>query len=299
MRTAATAPTISTNQNQRSRPGLLVPIVIRRDSVSVNLQRQRRGWLVQFQVPKLISESREQQRGSFPSHAGKGQHAAGDDARRSGTQRNGKRGPPPRDAEPVGRFANHVRHHQQHFFGGARHRGNHHDAQRHAAGERREMFLPDYDQRIDGNADHDGGHAVQHVGGEANHVAEAIAPVLRQIDAGANAQGNADHAGHRENQSSAHDAIRHSSAHFTRRLWRLREEGPVDRADALDDQVSENGKQRNQHQNGSQDGEAGRSPVREPAPKTDFLRGGCCQRARHVASQFRRLCSTPANAPAH
>src|SRR5271167_1090889 len=74
------------DQDQCSRPRLLVPIVIRRNSISENLQRQRRGWLIQFQVPKLISESGEQQRGGFSRNASESQHTSGNHASRGGTQ---------------------------------------------------------------------------------------------------------------------------------------------------------------------------------------------------------------------
>ena len=73
-------------------------------------------------------------------------------------------------------------------------------------------FCRNHHQGIDGNADHDRGHAVQHIGGEADQVAKAVAPVFRQINARADAQGQPDHAGDRQDQPRAHDRIRHASA---------------------------------------------------------------------------------------
>src|ERR1035437_8106189 len=75
------------DQDQRSGPRLLVPIVIGRNGVGKNLQRERRGGLIQFQVPKLISKGGKQQGSGFSRHPGKRQHAAGDHASRSGAQR--------------------------------------------------------------------------------------------------------------------------------------------------------------------------------------------------------------------
>src|ERR1019366_10820981 len=80
------------DQDQRSGPSLLVPIVIRRNGIGKNLQRERRGGLIQFEVPKLISKSGKQQGSRFSCHPGKCQHTAGDHSRRSGAQRDGEGG---------------------------------------------------------------------------------------------------------------------------------------------------------------------------------------------------------------
>ncbi len=58
------------------------------------------------------------------------------------------------------------------------------------------MLLPENNQRVHGDADHDGWHAVQYIGREAYQVAEPVASVFRQIDSTANAQGNSYNAGH-------------------------------------------------------------------------------------------------------
>ena len=96
-------------------------------------------------------------------------------------------------AEAERRFADGVRHHEQHLFGGAGDGGNHHDAQSDAAGERGEVLLRQDDERVDGDAHHDGGHAVEHVGGKADDVGQlAAASELGEKDAGCDADGNTD-----------------------------------------------------------------------------------------------------------
>src|ERR1019366_9573998 len=96
------------------------------------------------------SESGKQQGSGFSRHASESQHATRDHASRSGTQRDGKRRPPLGNAQSVGALA-------------------------------------DYYEGIHGNADHDRGYAVQDIGGEADQVAKAIAPIFSQINARSNA----------------------------------------------------------------------------------------------------------------
>ena len=123
--------------------------------------------------------------------------------------------------------------------------GNHHDGQRHAAGQRREMSLGEHHQTVRHDSDDDRRHAVQHVGGEANQVAEArAAAVFREINSGADSQRNSDHAGDQQNVNRSGDGVRHAAAGFTRRLRNLGQERPVDRTNSLVDQVSEDRAQR-------------------------------------------------------
>ncbi len=101
-------------------------------------------------------------------------------------------GSPLRNAQAESRFANRVRHHQQHLLGGARDGGNHHDAQRYAAGERGEMLLRQHHQRIDRDADDDRGNAIQNIGGEANDIDITPASELRHVNACTDAERYAD-----------------------------------------------------------------------------------------------------------
>ena len=59
--------------------------------------------------------------------------------------------------------------------------------------------LRHHDERVGGEAHHDGWHAVEHVGGEADGIGQlGAAAKLGQIDAAADADGNADEAGERK-----------------------------------------------------------------------------------------------------
>jgi hypothetical protein len=92
---------------------------------------------LQFELPKRSKN----QRSRLARHARKRQHAARDDARRGRLHGNRQYRPPVGHAQRQRRFAHRMRHHQQHLLRGARHRRNHHDAQRHAARQCRKMFL--------------------------------------------------------------------------------------------------------------------------------------------------------------
>src|ERR1022692_5111317 len=96
------------DQDERSGPRLLVPIVIGRNGVGKNLQRERRGGLIQFQVPKLISKGGKQQGGGFSRHPGKRQHAAGDHSSGRRAQRDREGGAPLGNAQSIGGLTHHV-----------------------------------------------------------------------------------------------------------------------------------------------------------------------------------------------
>ena len=200
--------------------------------IDINLQRQRGDGLVEAGAPELVAQRGKDQRRGFSGHARKGQHAAGDDSRRCGLHGDGKHRSPVGNAQAQRRFAHRVRHHQQHLFGGAADGGNHHDAQRHAAGrEPKSASLRHDDERVDGKAHHDRGNAVEHVGGEADGVGQlGAAAELGQIDAAANADGNADETGNAEQHCRADDGIGHAAALFADRLGNLREEGEIQRS---------------------------------------------------------------------
>ena len=90
-------------------------------------------------------------------------------------------------------FANRVRHHQQHLFGGSRHRGNHHDSQRHTAGERREMSSAEPRSANTRQAHHNRRNAIQHIGSKPNRIRQlGSASEFGQKDACANADRNTD-----------------------------------------------------------------------------------------------------------
>ena len=131
--------------------------------------------------------------------------------------------------------------------------------------------------RVGHDADHDRRHAVQHVGGKANGVAEAIAAKLREIDACAHAERNSEKAGEAKNEGRADDGVGHSAARFAHRFRSLRQESPVDRADAAVDQIGEDREQRHQHEDDGQNRHAGHDMVGDTAPQSD-RRNACAAR---------------------
>src|ERR1700745_2787416 len=86
------------DEHERSRPGLAVPVVVWRDRVREDLQRQRRDRLIESLMPEPVAESREQQGRRLPRDARDRDHDAGDDPRARGPQDDAQQHLPLRDA---------------------------------------------------------------------------------------------------------------------------------------------------------------------------------------------------------
>ena len=84
----------------------------------------------------MCCPTREQQWRGFARDAGEGQHDARDHTRSRGAQSDRKRRPPARNTESIRCFAQRLRHQQQHLFRRPSDGRNHHDRQRHSAGQR-------------------------------------------------------------------------------------------------------------------------------------------------------------------
>ena len=140
MRTAATATTIKTISINAPAQACRCHSQMARWRRQRSERQGRRG-LVGVEIPELISEGGKEQRSGLSGHPRKGQHAAGNHAIGCGTKRDRQGRSPLRNAQPERGLANSVRHHEQHFLGGARNRGNHHDGQGDAAGQRGEVLL--------------------------------------------------------------------------------------------------------------------------------------------------------------
>src|SRR5215813_8832443 len=67
------------DEHERSRPGLAVPVVVRRDRVREDLQRECRDRLVESLMPEAITERREQERRRLTRDARDGDHDSSDD----------------------------------------------------------------------------------------------------------------------------------------------------------------------------------------------------------------------------
>src|SRR5437588_9450457 len=133
------------------------------------------------------------------------------------------------------------------------------------------MMLDEHHQRIDGNADHDGRNAVEHVGGEAHDVAGGVAAVLSEIDAGAHTQRYANEGSDTHDHGSADNGVSHASPGLAHRLGNPGEESPGDGADASIDHRSHDQEERHEHHQGGADNSADPEEVHEAAAETDVM----------------------------
>ena len=179
-------------QDQRARPGLPVPVVVGRNGVVENLQRQRGDGVGQFVRPEAVAEGGEQQRRGFAGHARQREQDAGDDAFERGAHDDLHDGAPLGDAQRERGFAVAVRHELQDFLGRAHDERNHHQAEHDAAGQRGKAFHRHDQQRINDDAPGDGRHAVEDVGGETNPPVEPRRAVFGKEHAAEHADGHAE-----------------------------------------------------------------------------------------------------------
>ena len=126
----------------------------------------------------------------------------------------------------------------EHLFGGARDGGHHHDGEGNAAGEGGEVFLLHDDERVDGDAHDDRGTPLSTSAVKRTALAEERAAAeLGEVDAGGDADGDADEAGKREDDAGADDGVGHAAAGLADGRGDVGEEGEVERAGALVEQV--------------------------------------------------------------
>src|SRR5256885_16483654 len=104
------------------------------------------------------------------------------------------------------------------------------------------------DEGIGGYSHDDGGNAVEDIGSETDGVGQfGAAPELREIDASADADGDADDAGQAEQDRRPDNGIGHAAAHFAGGLGNLGKEVEVERTRALVEKVDEEGHQGRSH----------------------------------------------------
>src|SRR5271168_5429203 len=112
------------------------------------------------------------------------------------------------------------------------------------------MFLLDDDERVDRDAHHDRGDAVEYIGGEADRGGKRPAAAkLRKVYASGDADGDAHETGDQQDNARADDGIRHTAALLPDRRGDVREEGEVERTRALVDEVGQNRDQREDDKN--------------------------------------------------
>src|SRR5208282_6857688 len=105
-----------------------------------------------------------------------------------------------------------------------------------------------HDEPIGHYADHDRGYAVQHIGDKAYDIAIAVSSVLGKKDTSTDSHRHPEQTGNGKNDHRAHDSVRHSAAGFAYRLRSLGEEGKIDRADALINQICKDREERQKHE---------------------------------------------------
>src|SRR6266540_4401705 len=74
------------DQHEGAAPGFGMPVVVRRDHVVVDLDRQGSHRLEQVEAEELVAERRQEQWGGLSARAGQRQDYSGDDARPRGRQ---------------------------------------------------------------------------------------------------------------------------------------------------------------------------------------------------------------------
>ena len=162
-----------------------------------------------------------------------------------------------------------MRHHEEHFFSGAAYGGDHHEAQRDAPREGREVssegqvgdFWRD-DECICGEAHDDGGDSVEHVSGEADGLGKfSAASEFGKEDARADSDWNANHARDGEQNTGTKNCVGHAAAGFADGFWNFREEVEIERAGAHVKQVDEDGNERCNDENGCEDRQGGDNVV--------------------------------------
>ncbi len=123
--------------------------------------------------------------------------------------------------------------------------------------KRREVFLPDDDERVDGDAHYDGGNAVENICGEPDGGGErSAAAELREVNTSGDTDRNAHETGNQQNDARAYDRVRHASARFADGRRNVSEEGEVERACAFVDEIEEDSDQRQNNNDRRQDGQA-------------------------------------------
>src|SRR5258706_464632 len=110
------------------------------------------------------------------------------------------------------------------------------------------------DQAVSKNADDDGGHAVEQVGGVANDKSGGAAAEFREIDGAKETDGNPDEGSEQKQLAAANDGVGHAAARFANRRRQLGKEVPTDRCSAMKDKVAED---QEEHGNRNQGAHAG------------------------------------------
>src|SRR6266550_3531265 len=253
------------HQHERGRPRDPMPVIVRAGRIHVDLQRQRLHRLIGVDGEIEVSERGEQQRGRLTGHARDPDQTSGDDSGQGGARHDLERGAPPCVAECERRFAQGVRHQAHHLFRRAREHRDHENRERHAAGERGEVPSRPDDERPPLDPDDDRRRAVQNVGDEPDQESHPARSVLRQVQPGADADGDADERREPDDDPGPDDGVRDATARLPCGHRTLGKKCPVDRRCALHDQIAQNQDECQDGEQREQDDEAGHQPARDVA----------------------------------
>src|SRR5580704_15180122 len=131
------------------------------------------------------------------------------------------------------------------------------------------MLLVKNNDRVGNNANHDGRHTVEHVGGEANDIAEAVAAIFRDVNTRTYSDRYSKNTRQRKNEGRANDGIGHPTACLAYRSRSLSEKSPVDRTDAAVEKVAKDSNKWREHQDDREHGEAGHQMIDEAAAQSN------------------------------
>src|SRR5882724_11908417 len=110
------------------------------------------------------------------------------------------------------------------------------------------------DQAVSKNADDDGGHAVEQVGGVANDKGGGAAAEFRKIDGAKETDGNTDERSEQKQFAAAEDGVGHAAASLADGHGQLGKEVPTDRCSAVINKIAED---QEEHGNRNQSAHAG------------------------------------------
>src|SRR5437870_12756985 len=203
------------DKDQGGPPGGLVQGRVRAEREHVDCVRHRLARLIQTLPPEWAPEARHQQGCRFAADPRDAEQRPGDYRAARGRQHDPEDRSIPRNPQGERRLARRDGHEAQRLLGGPGDEGNHDrrqgdDPRRRAEDESlahdpRRAELEDKGERED--ADHDGGNLGHDIDEEPDRGAEAILPVLGQIDPGQDADRECDHGGEGDEDERALDRV--------------------------------------------------------------------------------------------
>src|SRR5580765_820351 len=159
-----------------------MPVVIGRNCVGENLQRQCSDGLGKAVIPKPISKSSEKKRGGLSADACERQQNASNDPPGCSLHYDVDDCFPSADTQGERSFAITIGNQQNDFFGRAQNEWNHDQSQRHTTSKDGEAFEPQYDQTVN---DHTPGNRWDSIEDVSQKSQDGINPggaVFRQVN---------------------------------------------------------------------------------------------------------------------